>query len=75
MTLKNGATKTGFITKRDASGLTLKMPGGSTETIPVPEIAQTTNAPNTISTMPEGLLDSLTLQEAADLLEYIQTLK
>ena len=75
MTLKNGATKAGFSTKREASGLTLKMPGGSTETIPAPEIAQTTNAPSTVSTIPEGLLDSLTLQEAADLLEYLQTLK
>ena len=75
VTLKTGATKAGFITSRDASGLTLKMPGGVTEKIPALEIAQTTNTPTPVSTMPEGLLESFTIQEAADLLEYLQTLK
>ena len=66
MTLKTGATKAGFITSRDASGLTLKMPGGITEKIPALEIAQTTNTPTTVSTMPEGLLEGFTIQEAAN---------
>jgi hypothetical protein len=42
-----------------------------TEKISPADIAQLTIAPVGVSTMPEGLVQSLTLQEAADLLEYL----
>jgi hypothetical protein len=45
------------------------------EQIPATTITKTTAAPATLSTMPEGLLQSLTAQEAADLLEYLDSLK
>jgi putative heme-binding domain-containing protein len=75
VTLNDGSTKAGFVAARDGSGLTLRMPGGVTEKLSAGEIAQTTKGPAAISTMPEGLLENLTVQEAADLLEYLQTLR
>lgn len=69
--LTSGVIKAGFIASRDNSGLTLRMPGGVTEKISPADIAQLTIAPVGVSTMPEGLVQSLTLQEAADLLEYL----
>jgi putative heme-binding domain-containing protein len=71
--LKNGGTKAGFPAASTATELTLKQAGGITEKIPVADIAKTSTAP--ISMMPEGLLQSLTAQEAADLLAYLQSLK
>ena len=41
--------------------------------MPVEQIAKTSTS--AISLMPEGLLQSLTAQEAADLLQYLDTLK
>jgi putative heme-binding domain-containing protein len=73
--LNNGGSKVGFITARSEEELTLKMPGGLVEQIPATTITKTTAAPATLSTMPEGLLQSLTAQEAADLLEYLDSLK
>ena len=71
--LKIGGSKTGFITARSDTLLTLKIAGGFTEKIAATEIAKTTTAP--ASMMPEGLLQTLTAQEAADLLEYLDSLK
>jgi putative heme-binding domain-containing protein len=73
--LTSGATKAGFVTSRDASSLILRMLGGVSETIPSSDITQTTTAPAGVSTMPEGLLQSLTQQEAADLLEFLEGLR
>ena len=73
--LKNGNSKAGFIIARSEKELTLKMPGGLTEKIATTQIVKTTTAHATLSTMPEGLLQSLTAQEAADLLEYLGSLK
>jgi putative heme-binding domain-containing protein len=71
--LKSGVSKLGFITARNDNELTLKMAGGLTEKLAVAQIAKTTTAP--ASMMPEGLLQTLTAQEAADLLEYLDSLK
>jgi putative heme-binding domain-containing protein len=71
--LKNGETKTGFPAATTATELTLKQAGGLTEKIPATDIAKTSTSP--VSMMPEGLLQSLTAQEAADLLQYLQSLK
>ena len=71
--LKNGGSKIGFIAASTATGMTLKQAGGMTEEIPTAQIAKTTTLPT--SMMPEGLLQALTSQEAADLLEYLDSLK
>jgi putative heme-binding domain-containing protein len=71
--LKTGDSKAGFITARSDTELTLKMAGGLTEKIATTQIAKTITTP--VSTMPDGLLQTLTAQEAADLLEYLDSLK
>ena len=73
VTLANGDTKAGFIAARNDDGLTLKMAGGLVEKIPAKQVKQT--AVQRISLMPEGLLQSLTASEAADLLEFLSTMK
>jgi putative heme-binding domain-containing protein len=71
--LKNGASKSGFAVKTTPAELTLKQAGGLVEKIPAAQIGKTTVAP--VSMMPEGLLQTLTKEEAADLLEYLNSLK
>jgi len=71
--IKGGSIKTGFVTARTSSALTLKMAGGLTEQVALSDIEKTTTAPG--SMMPEGLLQSFAAQEAADLLEYLGSLK
>ena len=72
--LKNGESKTGFPAVESAAAeLSLKQAGGILEKIPKTEIVKTSTAP--VSAMPEGLLQSLTAQEAADLLQYLDSLK
>jgi putative heme-binding domain-containing protein len=65
--------KVGFIAARNDEELTLKMAGGATEKIPTRNIASTTT--QRVSLMPEGLLQSLTAQEAGDLIEFLASLK
>ena len=57
----------------DLIKLGYKMAGGLTEVIPTAKVKKTTV--QRISLMPEGLLQSLTAQEAADLLAYLGSLK
>ncbi len=71
--LNTGDSKAGFITARSDTELTLKMAGGLTEQISTTRVTKTTTA--ALSMMPEGLLQNLTAQEAADLLEYLDSLK
>jgi len=71
--LKTGESKAGFITARSDAEITLKIARGLIEKIAAAQIVKTTIAP--VSMMPEGLLQTLTVQEAADLLEYCQSLK
>jgi putative heme-binding domain-containing protein len=71
--LKNGESKSGFPAASTATELTLKQAGGVTEKIPVADIVKTSASP--VSMMPEGLLQSLTAEEAADLLQYLGSLK
>jgi len=73
VTLANGDSKAGFISARTDEELTLKMAGGVAEKIPVKLVAKTTT--QRISVMPEAILQNLTLAEAADLLEYLGSLK
>ena len=71
--LKNGDPLTGFIAARNDDGLALKMAGGESRKIPAEQISKTTTA--AVSLMPEGLLQSLTAQEAADLLAFLGALR
>jgi putative heme-binding domain-containing protein len=73
MQLASGESKTGFVTERTNDQVTLKMPGGITEKIPAKQISK--SSPSRVSAMPEGMLQSLTAQEAADLLEFLASLK
>ena len=71
--LKSGDTLSGYIANRADAGFTLKMSGGEGRRIPAGEIGKTTTAP--VSLMPDGLLQNLTAQEAADLLAFVSSLK
>jgi putative heme-binding domain-containing protein len=59
----------GFIAARTDKSITLKLPGGHRREIPSNEIKSLTNSRATL--MPDGLLDNLSAQEAADLLEFL----
>ena len=73
VTMKNGDALTGFIAARTDAGITLKMAGGESRRIPAGDFDKTTTAP--VSLMPDGLLQNLTAQEAADLLAFVSSLK
>ncbi len=73
VTMKHGDPLTGFIAARTAAEITLKMADGESRKISANEIKEATTA--AISMMPEGLLQSLTAQEAADLLAFVSSLK
>ena len=63
----------GFILKRTEQGVTLKTVNA--ETVEFTRSAIASIRPSTISTMPLGILQSLTAQETADLLAFLKTLK
>ncbi len=69
LTLTSGEMLAGFIADRTETELTLRMAGGTTKKVSPKEIAKTEFA--RISAMPEGMLQSLTAQEAADLLAFL----
>ena len=71
--LKGGGSQSGFFTARDDAAVTLRLAGGLTKKIPVTQIAKRTAT--STSVMPEGLLQTLTAPEAADLLEFLASLK
>ena len=70
---KDGQSLTGFITKDDASGLTLKMIGGAEQTIPRNQIKGSSSSG--LSLMPEGIEAGMDVQAMADLLTFIEDLK
>jgi putative heme-binding domain-containing protein len=73
ITLKGGGAKAGFIAEKSATTLTLKLPGGLTEKVALADIAK--QEIQRVSLMPEGQLQSLTAQEAADLIDYLASLR
>ena len=73
VTLKDGSAQMGFIVKRDADQLTLKIVTG--QSLPIKTSEVKSEQPLPVSLMPEGLLQSFTAQEAADLLAYLASLK
>ncbi len=70
---KDGQSLMGFITKDDASGLTLKMIGGAEQTIPRNQIKGSSSSG--LSLMPEGIEAGMDAQAMADLLTFIEELK
>jgi putative membrane-bound dehydrogenase-like protein len=70
---KDGQSLMGFITKDDASGLTLRMIGGAEQTIQRGQIKGSSSSG--LSLMPEGLETGLDVQAMADLLTFIEELK
>jgi putative heme-binding domain-containing protein len=73
VSLKNGDAASGFVGTRTETDLTLKLAGGAKRTINQTELAKLTT--DRVSMMPAGLLQGLTAKEAADLLEFVTSLK
>jgi putative heme-binding domain-containing protein len=73
ITLTNGESLSGFVTAHDSNGLSLQQMDGQTRAIKVSDVKSSTTS--RVSLMPERLLESLTAQEAADVLEFIITFK
>ena len=71
--LADGRSLTGVLTKRDATGIELRDAKGDAHKLASSDIEEI--KPLRASLMPEGLLKDLTLQEAADLLAFLETLK
>jgi putative heme-binding domain-containing protein len=67
--LKDGTAQMGFVAERNAEGVSLRCVGGAVVRVPTAQIANT--IVQRVSLMPEGLLASLTAQEAADMLEFL----
>jgi len=69
ITTADGDSIAGFTVTRNDTGITLKIPGGERKQIPAAEIKSVTTAKATL--MPDGILENLSAQEAADLLEFL----
>ncbi len=67
--LKSGGSVSGFVVSQDGGGLSLRLPTGQTRQIQDSEVRARNPIP--VSLMPEGLLDSLSGQEVADLMAYL----
>lgn len=70
---KNGEYHSGFITNRDRNAVDLKLATGQTARIASNQIKS--SKPQSMSLMPEGMLQMMTEQEAADLLSYLSSLR
>jgi putative heme-binding domain-containing protein len=71
--VKHGEPQIGLLVSRNDTELVLRTGPGVDVKIPAADIERVTT--QTQSLMPEGLLSGLTAQQAADLLEYLQSLK
>ena len=66
---KDGNVQTGFVVSRDTASVRFRASDGAVSVVPASSIRRETTLPGSL--MPEGLIQSLTAQEAADLLEFI----
>ena len=73
VTLLDDTELTGFLKKRTATELLLKLEDGTERRVPLTQVAS--NRESALSAMPEGLLTALTAQEVADLLEFLLSAK
>ena len=69
MVLANGRAYTGIITKHPDGSVTVLQSDGGKETLPADEIEEIELSKT--STMPEGLLNPLTLEQVADLFAFL----
>ena len=67
---KDGRTLTGLVLAENAAGITLRLPGGLTETVPRSEIKKITASG--LSLMPEGLEAAITPADMADLISFLK---
>jgi putative heme-binding domain-containing protein len=67
---KDGQTLAGIVTKDDASSMTIKMMGGAEIHLPRANIKGSTSSGQSL--MPEGIEAGMTVQDMADLLEFIE---
>ena len=73
VTTKDGQTLSGVIARDDASSLGVMMMGGAQVAVPRANIKGTSSTAQSL--MPEGLETGMTVQDMADLLEFIEGLK
>jgi putative heme-binding domain-containing protein len=68
---RDGETLSGIIAGESASSVTLRVAGGTETVLPRNRIASLQNQNRSL--MPEGLEEGLSMQEMADLLEFVLT--
>lgn len=73
VTLKDGSVQSGFVTHSDEGAITLKLPTGQSQKIQRDQIKS--QQPQPVSLMPEGLLQSMTEKEAADIISFLAGLR
>ena len=73
LTLKDGSVQTGFVVNPGDTAVTLKLPTGQPQTFERTQIRSQKVEP--MSLMPEGLLQAMTEQEAADVIAFLAGLK
>ena len=71
--LKNGKAMTGFVTSESAGEVELRQTNGISSTIRKSEVGVRRKSPGSV--MPAGLVNSLTPEQLADLIAYLQSLK
>lgn len=71
--LKDGSKISGIIASKTESDIELKLPGGNKQTLKASEVKSVKKMDQ--SMMPDGLEQSMTTQQLADLLEYLDKLK
>ncbi|MBE7496511.1 MAG: PQQ-dependent sugar dehydrogenase [Verrucomicrobiaceae bacterium] len=73
LTLRDGSVQTGFVVNPGDTAVTLKLPTGQPQTFERAQIRSQKVEP--VSLMPEGLLQTMTGQEAADVIAFLSGLK
>lgn len=71
--MNDDTMQTGFVVKDGVAELTLKTATGQSVTLRKDDVKSQTKLP--VSLMPEGLIQGLTPQEAADVLSYLESLR
>jgi putative membrane-bound dehydrogenase-like protein len=71
--MKDGSTMMGIISSRTETDIEIKYPGGTTQKVKTADVKKLKELPG--SMMPNGLLETMSKQEIADLLEFLTSLK
>jgi putative heme-binding domain-containing protein len=71
--MKDGTVQMGFLVEQTSEGVLLKLATG--QSMRVRKSGVKALKPQALSLMPEGLLQSLTAVEVADLLAFLESLK